>query len=97
MDEARNIVGRQQGPQVIISNTAAQTGALEGGVYEIYVTCNCRIKIDPSNALDVTSTSGAVGLGGNTFRDTVPKGGKIGVIAESALLTGKMEYHWVRP
>lgn len=97
MDEARNIVGHQQGPQVSISNVAAQTGALEGGVYEIYVTCNCRIKVDPSDASNVTPTSGAVGLGGNTFRDTVPHGGKIGVIAETALLTGTMEYHWVRP
>lgn len=95
--DIRNIVGHQQGAQVSISNVAAQTGALEGGVYEIYVTCNARIKIDPSDASGVTALTGALALGGNSFFDQVPQGGKIGVIAESALLTGTMEYHWVRP
>ena len=92
-----NIVGHQQGSQLSISNTAAQTGVLEGGVYEIYATCNSRIKIDPSDASGVTALTGAVLFAGNTAFYQVPDGGKIGVIAESALLTGTMEYHWVRP
>lgn len=92
-----NIVGHKQGAQLSISGAAVQTAALEGGVYEIYATCNSRVKIDPTTASNVTALTGAVMFGGNTAFYQVPDNGKIGVIAESALLTGTLEYHWVRP
>lgn len=93
----RNIVGHKQGPRLVISNIATQTGPLEAGVYELYASCNCRIKVDPEKADDVTPLTGALGKGKNSWFETVPGNGRIGVVAETDLLTGTLEYHWVRP
>ncbi len=90
------IAEHSQGTQVSISNTAAQVTINESGVYELYATCNSRIKIHPTAADDVTAVTGALLLGGNSVYHKIKKGHKLGIIAESASLTGTLEYHWVK-
>jgi hypothetical protein len=64
-------------------------------VYKVYASCDCRVKIDPENAADVTLLTGDIMLKGNTERYHVTEGSRIGVVATRIGLTGKFEYHWV--
>lgn len=93
--EALYIQDHEQGPQLDVGDVGVQTEPLPGGVYKVYAPCDIRVKIDQTNAADVTALTGDMVLKGNTELYIVPEGSRIGVVAQRPGLTGKFEYHWV--
>lgn len=93
--EALDIVNREQVAQIDISDIGKQTTVLPIGIYKVYATCSCYIKVtEGSTASDVTEATGDIMLGGNTELYYVPDSGRIGVIADTGV-TGTLKMHWV--
>ncbi|QOJ19491.1 MAG: hypothetical protein HRU77_01535 [Gammaproteobacteria bacterium] len=93
--DALDIVDHDPGT-LSISSSAAQSPALEMGVYQISVDCDCRIRIgavDPQTGLN--TTKGIFFKKGRSDLFSVGHQYKIAVIAAAGATTGTLEYHWV--
>lgn len=76
-----------------ISGIAAQSAALTGGVYDVWSTVDCYIKIN-ATANDVTTSTGYLLRANNTVPMQVPDQEKIGAITSGA--AGTLTYHRVK-
>lgn len=86
-----NIRGNAAGT-LTISGTAAQTAALDGGMYDVWATEDVYIKT-AGTADDVTAANGyLIRLGETLAGLVVQEGDKIGAIAGAA---GTLSYHKV--
>jgi len=89
-----NIEGRTQ-DVLSFSGTAADTDALAAGVYDVYSTIDCHIKVDADDASDVTADDSGGGyklFANNMVTLLLGKSLKIGAIGAAA---GKLYYHRV--
>lgn len=77
---------------VAFTGTAAQSAALEEGLYDVYVDQNCYVKIAPT-ADDVTTVTGYLHLAGEVLTYLVRPASKIGAIRQSA--DGTLRYQKV--
>lgn len=93
--EALDIVGQSASSLSINNSSAVQSSSLPIGIYKVWSTVDCRIRIDPSNASGVTATNGDLLFALNTEFYHVGEGQKIGVIAQNPGETGTFFYHWV--
>ena len=79
-----------------ISATAAATGALEGGSYDVWSAIDCFIRVakgsavSPDDAASVTTSNGYKIYADNVVAVQVDHGDKIGVIAGGA---GTFNFH----
>ena len=69
-----------------ISTVAAQSAALAGGIYDVWASADCYIKIAPA-AGDVTPQNGYLLRAGNTVPVVVPDQEKIGVVLAAGVGT----------
>jgi len=95
--EALRIQGKT-GARVSISSTAAKSNALPGGLYKVYSTCDCYIKIGQDTTADpvtgVTTSTGDVLFQNNTELYWLNDQDKFGVIT-SGSDTGTFGYIYV--
>lgn len=91
--EALRIQGKTGG-RLSISSTGAETAAQAGGMYKVYATCDCYIKIGTGTVTDVTTSTGDVLFQNNTELYWLNDGDKFGVIS-SGSDTGTFGYIYV--
>lgn len=77
---------------VAIAAGAAQSAALEEGLYDVHVNQNCYVKVAPI-ANDVTAGTGYLQLANTVVTYLVRNQSKIGVIRDGA--DGTLRYHKV--
>jgi hypothetical protein len=75
------------------ATTAAQSGVLNEGVYDLWCTADTYVKVAPT-ANDVTSGTGYLLRANNTVPFIVRTNSRIGCIMSTA--TGTLSYHRVR-
>ena len=90
--DAISLSGNAQA-SIALSITAAQSAALPSGVYDVWATNDCYIKVN-ATANDVTVATGYLLRAGNTISIVVPTQEKIGAIVASG--TGTLYYHRVK-
>lgn len=95
--EALRIQGKTGG-RVSISNVAAKSSALSGGMYKVYATCDCWVKVGQDTTVDpvtsVTTSTGDVLFQNNTELYWLNDGDKFGIIT-SGTDTGTFGYIYV--
>lgn len=74
------------------SGTAAQTGRLAEGLYDVWATTDVYIKVDATDASTVTAANGYLIRSGNTVQVLVRAGSRIGAIGAGA---ATLSYHMV--
>lgn len=74
-----------------ISAAAAQTDVLTAGIYDVWATVDCYLKV-ATTANDVTTANGYLVRSGTTVSVVIPTGCKLGAIAGGA---GTLSYHRV--
>lgn len=90
MIEALRLQGFSQ-TTLAVSAVAAQTAALERGLFDVWVDADTHIKVGPI-ADDVTTSTGYKVYAGNTITLAIGAGDKIGAIAAGAT---SLHYHRV--
>lgn len=90
--DAVDISGRAQ-VSVAISGTATQSAALSAGIYDLWATVDCYVKV-AADANGVTTATGYLLRAGNTVPFVVPEQQKIGAITSGA--AGSIAFHRVR-
>jgi hypothetical protein len=86
------LAGNAQIP-LSISASAAQTAALSEGLYDVWTTTDCCVKV-ATTANDVTTSTGYIIYAGAIITLVVPDQYKIGAITSSA--SGTFSAHKVR-
>lgn len=87
-----SLLGNARMADVALSTTAAQSAALNEGVYDLWSTADTYIKV-ATTATDVTTTTGYLIRANTTVPFYVPQGAKIGGILASG--TGTLSGHGV--
>lgn len=83
--DAVSISGYQQ-QTLALSSSGAQTAALSGGVYDVWATADCYLKVGAA-AGDVTSATGYLLRAATTLPVVVPEGQRIGAVVPSGTAT----------
>lgn len=95
--EALRIQGKTGG-RVSVTSTAAKSGGLAGGMYKVYATCDCWVKVGQDTTTDpvtsVTTSTGDILFQNNTELYWLNDGDKFGVIS-SGSDTGTFGYIYV--
>lgn len=85
-----DIEGYAQG-NVPLTGTGADDDDLEEGLYDVWCDDNVYIKVDPTDASDVTTSTGYLVRAGNTMTVKVRSGSHLGGVLASG--TGTLYYH----
>lgn len=75
-----------------ITAAAAQSSALDEGIYDLWTTTDCYVKVAPT-ANDVTTSTGYLLRAGSTVPFAIRKGSNIGAITSGA--AGTISFHRV--
>lgn len=93
VSDAISISGFVRGTDLALTTTGAQTDLLAGGIYDVWTTADCFLKIGVT-ASDVTTTTGYPVWMGNVISLVVPDQERIGAIVASG--TAVLSFHRVK-